>query len=81
MRQVLEALASGHFSWHLVLLIFLVFIATPLLKHAMFKRGRRNGSVYQPPRKFESSEEQEREARLLLRDQKRKKAGKPPIED
>lgn len=78
MRQVLEGLASGQFSWHLILLILLVFVATPILKHMMFKRGRRGGSVYQPPRNTQFTPAQVREARRLLQEQRRKKQQQPP---
>jgi hypothetical protein len=79
-RQVLEGLASGQFSWHLILLIVLVFFATPILKHMLFKRGRRGGSVYQPPRKPEWTPGQARQARRLLAERRRKKAQEPSRE-
>ena len=78
---VLAGLESGHITFHLILLIFLVFIATPILKHTLFSRGRRGGSVYQPPRKPEWTDEQLREARLLLEEQRQKKAAARSSED
>lgn len=72
MLHVLREIEARHFTWGLLLLVVLVFVATPLLKHALFKRGRQGG-VYQPPRQ-EVTTAQVNQARLFLAEQRRKKA-------
>lgn len=73
MLHVLREIEARHFTWGLLLLIVLVFVATPLLKHALFKRGRQ-GSVYQPPRQQEWTPGQVNQARRFLAEQRRKQA-------
>lgn len=73
MLHVLHEIEARHFTWHLLLLVVVVFVATPLLKHALFKRGR-GGSVYLPPRQPEWTEGQVNQARRFLAEQRRKKA-------
>lgn len=73
MLHILHEIEARHFTWHLLLLVVLVFIATPILKHLLFKRAR-GGSVYQPPRQPEWTPGQVRQAKRYLAEQRRKKA-------
>jgi hypothetical protein len=73
MLKVLEQIRSGHIGLAFVFLVFLVFIATPILKHLLFKRSR-GGSVYLPHAKPEWTAGQMREAREFLHDKKRREA-------
>jgi hypothetical protein len=73
MLHVLREIEARHFTWHLLLLVVLVFVATPLLKHTLFKRGR-EGSIYQPPRQQEWTQSQKQQARRYLAEQRRKQA-------
>lgn len=73
MLRVLHGLEAGHITWGLILLIFLVFVASPLLKHAMFKRSK-GGSAYTPHSNDQWTPGQMREARQLLKQNERKKA-------
>jgi hypothetical protein len=73
MLRVLHGLEAGHITLGLIFLILLVFVATPLLKHAMFKRSK-GGSAFNPHRNDQWTPAQMREARQLLKQNERKKA-------
>jgi hypothetical protein len=73
MLHVLHEIEARHFGFGLLLLIFLVFIATPILKHLLFRRAR-GGSVWLPPRRPPSAQEV-RQARRYLAERRRNKAG------
>lgn len=73
MLRVLEQINSGHLGMAFLFLVFLVFVATPILKHLLFKRAR-GGSVYLPHAKPERTAGQMREARQFLRDKERREA-------
>lgn len=72
MLKVLHGLESGHITLGLIFLIFLVFIATPFLKHKLFNRAR-GGSVYLPHPK-ELTPSQAGQARRFLREKERRDA-------
>lgn len=74
MLKVLNGIESGHITLGLIFLAFLVFVATPILKHLLFKRSR-GGSVYLPHAKPEWTEGQMREARAFLLEKRRREAG------
>lgn len=84
MLQVLHGLEAGHITLGLIFLIFLVFVATPLLKHAMFKRSK-GGSAYNPHAQVPRTPAEIREAKRMLkeRDPTRARPGRPErtIED
>ena len=72
MFGLLHQLRSGHATWHVMVIVLLVFVATPLLRHALYKRGR-GGSIYQPPRKPEWTAGQVGQARRLLKEKERER--------
>lgn len=84
MLRVLHGLEAGHITLGLIFLVFLVFVATPLLKHAMFKRSK-GGSIYNPHRTDQWTPAQMREARQLLKQNEHKKdeakRAEAPIDD
>jgi multisubunit Na+/H+ antiporter MnhG subunit len=69
MLKVLHGIEGGHITLGLIFLVFLVFVATPFLKHKLFGRARR-GSAYLPHERV--TPEQMREARQLLQQNKRR---------
>lgn len=71
MLRILHGLEGGHWTFGLIFLIFLVLVATPILKHMLFRRAR-GGSVYLPHAKAGFTPAQMREARQLLQENKRK---------
>lgn len=74
MHRVLHGFQSGHITWGLVLLVLMVFVATPFLKHALYRRSRRGGSIYLPPPpkhpqgKQAWTESQQRQAQRFLQE-------------
>ena len=73
MLKVLHGIEAGHITFGLILLVFLVFIATPFLKHKLFNRSR-GGSTYLPHAKQEWTPGQIGQARAFLKEKARKDA-------
>ena len=84
MLRVLHGLEAGHITIGLIFLVFLVFIASPLLKHMAFRRMKggysQPDSIHHehpdPERKWTPG--QVRQARRLLQ---QNGGGKPPAAD